>query len=305
LTATAPLAGPGPLIDVHAHFYFAGCGRAEWDALNRARFRAGERIGISIHVASILGSWGRNSPTYFASPADTTLGNDAMRAIADENPGRVRWYVAVNPNDTRFALGEIDRCVQAGAIGVKLAAARRADDPLLDPIAERAAAGGLPILHHIWQHRRRHWPSQDASDGADLARLAARHPTVSFILAHIGGGGDYQHTFAMVRDVPNVYLDLSGSGVDRGMIDDAYAAVGARRLLWGADITLCTGLAKLWALEVIGLTTEEMADVRWRNAARIFTKIKLGTGNREPGTASPRGVTVPGSPLPVPVQYDP
>jgi predicted TIM-barrel fold metal-dependent hydrolase len=270
LKATAPLAGPGPLIDVHAHFYFAGCGRAEWDALNRARFRAGERIGISIHVASILGSWGRSSPTYFASPADTTLGNDAMRAIADEHSGRVRWYVAVNPNDTKFALREIDRCVDAGAIGVKLAAARRADDPLLDPIAERAAAGGLPILHHIWQHRRRHWPSQDASDGADLARLAARHPTVSFILAHIGGGGDYRHTFAVVRDVPNVYLDLSGSGVDRGMLDDAYAAVGASRLVWGADITLCTGLAKLWALEVIGLTSEEMADVKWRNAASIF-----------------------------------
>ena len=63
-----PLAGPGPLIDVHAHFFFADCGRAEWDNLNRARFRAGGRIGISYHIASILGSWGRWSPTYFASP---------------------------------------------------------------------------------------------------------------------------------------------------------------------------------------------------------------------------------------------
>jgi predicted TIM-barrel fold metal-dependent hydrolase len=269
-TAAAPLAGPGPLIDVHAHFFFTDCGRAEWDSLNRARFRAGDRIGITYHVASILGSWGRWSPTDFASPADTTLGNDAMQAIATRHADCVRWYVAVNPNDTRHALAEIDRRVDAGAIGVKLAAARRADDPLLDPIAERAGAGGLPILHHIWQHRRRHWPSQDASDGVDLARLAERHPTVTFILAHIGGGGDYAHTFAAVRDVPNVYLDLSGSGVDRGMIDDAYAAVGARRLLWGADITLCTGLAKLWALEVIGMTSGELADVRWRNASRIF-----------------------------------
>ena len=271
-----PLAGDGPLIDVHAHFFFADCGRAEWDALNRARFRAGDRIGISVHIASILGSWGRWSPTYFASPSDTTRGNDAMRAIAAHEGDRVRWYVAVNPNDTRYALAEIDRCVAAGAIGVKLAAARRADDPLLDPIAERAAAGGLPVLHHIWQHRRRHWPSQDASDGGDLARLAARHPRVSFILAHIGGGGDYAHTFAAVRDVPNIYLDLSGSGVDRGMLDDAYAAVGAQRLLWGADITLCTGLAKLWALEVIGLTSDEMADVKWRNAARIFPSGAFG-----------------------------
>jgi predicted TIM-barrel fold metal-dependent hydrolase len=306
LSEVAPLAGRGPLIDVHAHFFFEGCARADWDALNRARFRAGERIGISIHIASILGSWGRWSPTYFASPADTTLGNDVMQAIASREPERVRWYVAVNPNDTRHALAEIDRRVAAGAIGVKLAAGRRADDPLLDPIAERAAAGRLPVLHHIWQHRRRHWPSQDASDGADLARLAVRHPTVDFILAHIGGGGDYQHTFAAVRDVPNVYLDLSGSGVDRGMLDNAYAAVGAKRLLWGADITLCTGLAKLWALEVIGLTSEEMADVKWRNAARIFPSLSFRAEERsaegEESHASRPKASDPRSPFPVPGQ---
>ena len=300
MTALAPpIAGPGPLVDVHAHFFFAGSGRGDWDALNRARFRAGERIGISLHIASILGSWGRTSPTYFASPADTALGNDAMRAIASAHPDRVAWYVAVNPNDTSVALDEIDRGVAAGAIGVKLAAARRADDPLLDAIAERAAVGGLPILHHIWQYRRRHWPGQDASDGADLAKLAMRHPNATFILAHIGGGGDYQHTFAAVRDVPNVYLDLSGSGVDRGMLDDAYAAVGARRLLWGADVTLCTGLAKLWALEVIGLTSDEMADVRWRNAARIFPpgSLAVAPNIREP---LPRVAPSPQSPVPSP-----
>ena len=268
----APLAGRSPLIDVHAHFFYDGCGRSEWDALNRGRFRAGARIGITYHVASILGSWGRDSPTYFASPSDTTRGNDEMLAVERAHADRVRSYVAVNPNDTRHALAEIDRCVGLGAIGVKLAAARRADDPLLDPIAERAARGGLPILHHIWQRRRRHWPSQDISDGADLGRLALRHPGVAFILAHIGGGGDYAHTFAAVRDIPNILLDLSGSGVDRGMLDDALAAVGADRLLWGADITLETGLAKLRALEVIGLSTTDMESVRWRNAVRIFPR---------------------------------
>jgi hypothetical protein len=54
------------------------------------------------------------------------------------------------------------------------------------------------------------------------------------------------------------------------MLDEALAAVGPQRLLWGADITLCTGLAKLRALEVIGLSASEMSDVRWRNAMRIF-----------------------------------
>lgn len=266
----AALGGPAPLVDVHAHFFHARSSRADWAQLNASRLAAGRRIGITYHVASVLGSWGATSPTYFQSPQDTVTGNDVMYEVQAAHPDCVRAYVAVNPNDTAFAIGEIDRGVARGAVGLKLAAARRCDDPLLDAVIECAARHRLPVLHHIWQHRRRHWPSQDISDGVDLSVLAARHPAVSFILAHIGGGGDYDHTFAAVRDVPNIFLDLSGSGIDRGMLDDALSAVGSRRVLWGADITLCTGLAKLWALEQIGLDEDALADVRWRNAARIF-----------------------------------
>jgi predicted TIM-barrel fold metal-dependent hydrolase len=268
--ARAPLAGGGPLVDAHAHFFHPRSGREDWRAPNEARLRAGERIGITVHVASVLGSWGHTSPIYFPSPADVTMGNDEMLAIQSLHPDRVRCYATVNPNDPSHALEEIARCAEGGAVGVKLAASRRADDPLLDPVAEAAGSLGFPILHHIWQHRTREWPNQEISDGVDLGRLAARHPRTNFILAHIGGGGDYRHTFPAVEDLPNVHLDLSGSGVDRGMLDAALHAVGAGRLIWGCDITMETGLAKLWALDVIGLSAEEMADVRWRNAARIF-----------------------------------
>ncbi|MGQ0713373.1 MAG: amidohydrolase family protein [Gemmatimonadaceae bacterium] len=266
----APLAGPEPLIEVHAHFLHARCGRKDWGERNASRLRAGERIGITVHVASVLGSWGHTSPIYFPSPRDVTLGNDEMLALQHREGARVRSYVTVNPNETAHALEEIDRCLAQGAIGIKLAASRRADDPLLDPIAGEAARRGVPILHHIWQHRRRDWPGQEASDGVELARLAARHPRVAFILAHIGGGGDWQHTLPAIANLPNVYVDLSGSGVDRGMLDRTLAAVGAQRLLWGSDLTMETGLAKLWALEVIGLSASDLASIRWRNAARIF-----------------------------------
>lgn len=266
----APLAGPGPLIDVHAHFHHARGGRSDWQAVNDARLRAGDRIGIDCHVASVLGTWGHRSPTYFPSPTDVSVGNDEMLALQQREASRIRSYVTVNPNDTDHALAEIDRGARRGAIGIKLAASRRATDPLLDPIAEDAARRGMPILHHIWQHRRRDWPMQEASDGAELAELARRHPRANFILAHIGGGGDYAHTFPAVRELPNVHLDLSGSGVDRGMLDDAIVAVGTARLLWGCDLTMETGLAKLRALEVIGIGADAMEGIRWRNAARIF-----------------------------------
>jgi uncharacterized protein len=262
---------PEPLIDAHAHFLHAGCGRSDWQEVNAARLRAGRSMGITCHVASVLGTFGYSSPTYFPSPADVTEGNDAAVALCEEHGPLVRMLVTLNPNYTSHALEEIDRCVARGAVGLKLLASRRADDPLLDPICEEAARRRLPILHHIWQHRRREWPTQEISDGADLARLARRHPSVTFILAHIGGGGDYHHTYAAIRDVHNIVADLSGSGVDRGMLDDAVAAIGSQRLLWACDITMETGLAKLRALENTGLSSaEDVRDIRWRNAMRVF-----------------------------------
>ena len=182
--------------------------------------------------------------------------------------------VTVNPNYTEHSRAEIERCVSRGAVGIKLLASRRADDPLLDPICEIAAALRLPILHHIWQHRRREWPSQEISDGADLARLARRHPQVTFVLAHIGGGGDYLHSFAAVRDVGNIVADLSGSGVDRGMLDEAVGALGSQRLLWGSDLTMETGWAKLRALEIIGVRRTSRADSLAERRAYLFPSLR-------------------------------
>ena len=264
------------LIDVHAHFYHAASPRADWRERNASRLRAGERIGITTHVASILGSWGRTSPVYFPSPADVTAGNDALLALQKENPDRIRGYICINPNFLEHAEREIRRCVKLGMIGIKLAASRRADDAMLDPIAAWASELRLPVLQHIWQHRRGDRPGQEASDAVELCRLAARHPDVAFILAHIGGGGDWEHSLAALRTVPNVYVDLSGSGADSGMLEACIAAVGSQRLLWGCDLTMDTGLAKLRHLGEL-LDHEALEAVRWRNAARIFPPGTLGS----------------------------
>ena len=257
------------LIDVHAHFLHARTPRADWRERNVSRLTAGARMGISVHVASILGSWGLTSPIYFPSPRDVTAGNDALLALQREHPDAIRGYVCVNPNYTAHARAEIVRGLDAGMIGIKLAASRRADDRLLDPIAELARERRVPVLQHIWQHRRHDWPGQEASDAVELCTLARRHPDVAFILAHIGGGGDWLHSLHAVRTVSNVYVDLSGSGVDGGMLEECVASVGVNRLLWGTDLTMETGWAKLRYLELL-LTKDELALVRWRNATRIF-----------------------------------
>ena len=231
--------------------------------------RAGERMGITVHVASILGSWGLTSPIYMPSPPDIEYGNDFLLQLQRAHPGRIRGYCVVNPNFRSHAQNELRRCLDAGMIGIKLAASRRANDSLLDPICQTAAKRGVPVLHHIWQHRQRDYAGQEASDAGELGQLAARHPGVNFLLAHIGGGGDWIHSLAAVRDIPNVYVDLSGSGVDGGMLEACVEAVGVGRLVWGCDLTMDTGWAKLRYLQHL-LSPAELESVRWQNAARLF-----------------------------------
>jgi len=251
------------------HFLHDRCGRADWRESNERRLAHGERIGISIHIASVLGSWGHTSPTYFPSPEDVSYGNEAMRALEAAHPGLIRAYTTVNPNFTSHAVREIEIGADAGLTGIKLAASRRAGDRLLDPIAELASRHGVPILQHIWQHRRGEVAGQEISDALDLIELAARHPSAAFILAHIGGGGDWAHSLRALGDVPNIFVDLSGSGVDRGMLELCLESVGVTRLLWGSDLTMDTGLAKLRALEVL-IGAADISAVRWKNAARLF-----------------------------------
>src|SRR5438876_1811368 len=129
---------PVMLIDVHAHFYHDRTPRADWRERNSSRLAAGKRIGVTHHVASILGSWGLTSPIYFPSPRDLEYGNDALLALQRQHPVGVRAYVTVNPTYTTHACAEIARCPVAGWSGIKLAASRRATARLLDPIGELA-----------------------------------------------------------------------------------------------------------------------------------------------------------------------
>ena len=41
-------------------------------------------------------------------------------------------------------------------------------------------------------------------------------------------------------------------------------------MLWGSDVTMETGLAKLMGVEAIRLTADQTALIRWGNARRIF-----------------------------------
>src|SRR2546421_7379960 len=138
------------LVDVHAHFYHQRTPRADWRERNESRLTAGRKIGITVHVASILGSFGLTSPTYFPSPRDVTAGNDALLALQRAHPETIRGYVCVNPNYTAHARAEIVGCLEAGLSGVNGAAGRAPAHPLRGVIAAPAAQPRVAVVLAVW-----------------------------------------------------------------------------------------------------------------------------------------------------------
>jgi hypothetical protein len=92
---------------------------------------------------------------------------------------------------------------------------------------------GVPVLHHAWY--KTVGKVLNESSPADIADLARRHPRTTIIMAHLTAAGI--RGVLDIRPYPNVCVDTSGSQPFSGIIEYALAALGARRILYGSDVT--------------------------------------------------------------------
>lgn len=183
-----------------------------------------------------------------ATPEEVRQANDDILGCMQRFPDAILGQCFVNPGYARHAQDEITRCiVDNGMIGVKLYHQYRIDEPVQFPIVERCIELGVPVLMHAG-----HQATPDSiadqprlSSGEHFVHAARRYPEAMLICAHIGGGGDWEWQLKALREVPNVFLDTSGSVIDQGMIERCVCDLGAQRLLFGTDMNLARGVGKL------------------------------------------------------------
>ncbi|MGH2368653.1 MAG: amidohydrolase family protein [Chloroflexota bacterium] len=258
-----------PVIDCHAHLYDDPGG-----ARGQRLLDAAGRLGIQRLMVSRL--WADNRVPATATPDDFRRCNRAVEGWIERAPDRLIGYCFVSCTYPEEAERELEECFERRAFkGLKLYAACRYDDPRVLPVVARAARYGVPTLLHVVQRRTNEIPGQYASDGHEVAHLAQRLPDARLILAHIGGGGDWAFSIKAVRPFPNVYVDLSGSGIDAGMVEAACAAVGPNRLLFGTDSSMCEGVGKLHGAD---LPPEAKAPIWGANCLRLLSPLPLGVG---------------------------
>lgn len=212
----------------------------------QATIEAGDLLGIDVFCVADLDLHGEPRYDQFHQA------NNRVAKAIDLYPTRYRGYCFVNPGDPK-ALDEVTRRIRdEGFIGIKLYNQYRIDEPVVEPIIERAVEWQIPVLVHSGRPTDPETTARQPriSDASHLVRAARRYPEALLIAGHIGGGGDWEWALKHLREAPSVYLDTSGSVVDEWMIDRCVAELGVDRLLFGTDMSLEAGVGKILDAEL-------------------------------------------------------
>jgi len=178
--------------------------------------------------------------------------NDAVHEAIQRHPDLYMGFCFVDPHHGKHAIAEIERCVKKlGFVGVKLYHQCRLDDPLQYKIIEKSIELDIPVLMHAGKGTPPFAAQQpNLSDSTQFATIARRYPEAVLLMGHVGGGGDWHWQLKGVEDCENVFIDISGSIYDQGIIEATVAAFGADRVLFGSDGSYSSSIGKLIGAEI-------------------------------------------------------
>ncbi|MCZ6636416.1 MAG: amidohydrolase family protein, partial [bacterium] len=160
-----------------------------------------------------------------------------------------------------------DRCVGEGRMcGIKLWVARRATDPGLDPIMEKAVDLDVPVLQHAWIKTTGNLVGE--SFPADVADLARRYPEAKIVMAHLNGVG--LRGIEDVADCPNIVVDTSGGDPESGMVEVAVEVLGADRVVYGSDAPIRHFGVSVGKVLGAGFPEQVQKEILWNNTARLL-----------------------------------
>lgn len=253
-------------LDAHNHVFGLGARPSSNWAEVESLVEAAEALGIDKMYCSRPDTTGALTSIEIVRES-----NDAVLAAMKRYPQRIGGYCFVQPGNGQAALDEIDRCIDAGMVGIKLYHQFKYDDPVMFPVAEKCIQRRIPFLGHsaYLTDPRTAALQPKTSNALNFCALSRRYPELMLILGHINGGGDWEWAIKALRDCPNVYLDTSGSVQEDDTIERCVRELGVDRVLFATDLSIEGGVGKMLSAQ---LTPEQREAVFWRNYQRILDR---------------------------------
>jgi len=164
-------------------------------------------------------------------------------------------------------LDELKRCMGSGMVGIKMHPDMHlyaVDGPAYRPAWEFANENALPVLIHTGLGSQ--W-----NDPAHLAGPARDFPRAKIVVGHAGSLFPLaESSIRLAKDVPNTYLDLTGSTCPYGLLEWMVAEIGADRVLFGTDLPFLDPRQQLGRVALSRLSEVDKAKILGLNAAQLF-----------------------------------
>lgn len=244
------------IIDAHGHLgYWHNFYNAERSAADMVH--ALDRIGARCIIAA----------AHAGISTDFRRGNTQVIEAMREFPGRIHGYCCVNPNYPDEIPAELDRCFEAGMVGIKFhpnVHRYPVDGDNYRFAWEFADKHGLVILTHTGVN--------DSTCGVtQVGACAERYPNAKVLFGHSGFG--YAGARACVEvgsRLPNTYFDITASTTELGLIEILVDGLGADRVLYGTDLPFIDCRMQIGRLAFSRLDDDQLRLILADNAKRLF-----------------------------------
>lgn len=253
------------IIDMHAHIF-------PLKLSQRAAENIGAFYGIEMShpgsVPALLEAMERGGigkalvHSVAMSKNQVTVINDFIHQEVTAHAGRLFGFATLHP-DMEDAYGEVTRALSLGLKGVKIHSdMQRVSllDARMDAIYE-ACQDRCPMLLHMGDERYAY------DNPRMIPQILRRFPHLQLICAHMGGYSEWSEAREYLQN-ENVLFDCSSTSFALGAEGwrDIIRYFGARRVMFGSDFPMWDPGKEVELLRSLGLGSEELDGILYRNA---------------------------------------
>nr|BBH89331.1 amidohydrolase [Thermosporothrix sp. COM3] len=276
------------LIDFHTHIFpphicaerSRYCERDPWFnelyANPKARMATAEDLIAEMDASgvdvSITFSFGWTDPGLIEECNSYVL--DAMRRY----PGRLLGMAVLQPTAGARALRELERCAQAGMIGLGELMPhgqgyRLSDIALLTPLMDIVRHFQMIVLSHCSEPVGHLYPGKGNVSVEDIITFLTAFPDIPFVAAHWGGGLPFYTLMPEIQRVAaNVWYDTAATIYlyRSDIFPAAVHMVGADRILFASDYGLLHQKRVIKHIAQSGLDEDDIAAILGGNARTLL-----------------------------------
>jgi predicted TIM-barrel fold metal-dependent hydrolase len=204
--------------------------------------------------------------------------NDYIIDAVARYPQRLVGFGAVQPQSTKAAIAEIERCAKAGIRGIgeirpDLQLFDLADEMVIAPFVEALIDNKLILLTHASEPVGHDYQGKGGITPDMLYSFITSYPDLTLVCAHWGGGLPFYNLMPEVKKaMKNVYFDTAASPFL--YTPDIYGQVvrlsGADKILFGSDYPLLPQQRLLDEIEALELPEETKNLILSGNALRLL-----------------------------------